>query len=141
MVAETPNPIQGFHAHLYFESETRASAVEIHAQALALPIPGTRVHPLIDRRVGPHTQPMFEIEISTDAFAPMVTWLMLRHGEHSVLIHPITGDEPKDHFVHALWLGRPLPLDGSKLEIPGQPKAPSVRDWAVPGSAFTKNEE
>jgi len=43
-------------------------------------------------------------------FAMVVSWLMLNHGPHSVLVHPNTGNELRDHTEHALWLGEKVQL-------------------------------
>jgi len=61
---------------------------------------------------------MFEIEFQTEHFSDVLIWLMLNRGAHSVFIHPITGDEYRDHFDHAVWLGKELPLNAERLKTP-----------------------
>lgn len=54
---------------------------------------------------------MFEVDLRTpEQYARFVPWLVTRHGEHSVLIHPHTGDGLRDHTEHACWLGERVPL-------------------------------
>lgn len=108
--------IRNFHAHIYFDVETRASA-----EALLKSL-GDQFGPklrhlgrLIDRPIGPHPVPMFEIDFAPELFYPVVSFLMLNHAGHSVLIHPETGDDLTDHTAHALWLGRQLNLDLSRF--------------------------
>ncbi|MEK6577588.1 MAG: DOPA 4,5-dioxygenase family protein [Bdellovibrionota bacterium] len=109
-------PISGFHAHVYFENETRESAESFRAhieQKL-----GSHLRysgKLIDRPIGPHPVPMFEIDFLPKYFEIVVLFLMQNHGDHSVLIHPETGNDLKDHTTHALWLGKQLSLDLSIL--------------------------
>jgi len=107
--------ITGFHAHIYFDTATRSSA-DVLRNALIAEL-GDRVHVsrLVDHPIGPHPTPMFEVDFEMGSFAEVVPWLMLHHAGHSVLIHPITGDEIKDHFEHPLWLGEKLALDRSAL--------------------------
>lgn len=64
--------------------------------------------PLIQRLVGPHKMPMFEIHFSNKE-SGIVEWLEQERGDMSVLIHPVTGgEETLDHTVRAIWLGREL---------------------------------
>lgn len=109
-------PVYGFHAHIYFEPKTRASA-EALRQLISEHLGQKLRHwgELIDRPIGPHPLPMFEIDFSYDRFGEVVTLLMQNHGNHSVLIHPQTGDDLKDHTTHALWLGVQQPLELGKL--------------------------
>ena len=60
---------------------------------------------------GPHPTGMFEVDLRTpQQFAQLVPWLVTRRGEHSVLIHPHTGDGLRDHTANAIWLGDKMPL-------------------------------
>ena len=45
-----------------------------------------------------------------EVFIKVLSWFQLNHGNLSVLIHPQTGDDVKDHTSSALWLGEKLPL-------------------------------
>ena len=54
---------------------------------------------------------MFEV----DTFTPHTTgvlfsWLAVHRGPLSVLIHPNTGDEYRDHTELPIWMGQPWPL-------------------------------
>jgi DOPA 4,5-dioxygenase len=106
-----------FDAHIYFTAETRSSASLLRSEALAFfkDIP-VFVGSLIDRKIGPHPLPMFEINFSSDLCEKVTNWLRCRRGDHTVLIHEVTGDDPKDHSSGAVWLGTPLELDLTKLE-------------------------
>jgi DOPA 4,5-dioxygenase len=48
----------------------------------------------------------------------VLSFLMINHGPHPVLIHPVTDNEILDHSHHALWLGPPQPLNLAEL-LPG----------------------
>lgn len=73
---------------------------------------------LVPRCVGPHRMPMFELNFDESELADTVAWLMLNRAGHPVLVHPVTGHDPKDHSDHAMWLGAPVPLDFSRLDPP-----------------------
>lgn len=67
--------------------------------------------------VGPHLKPNYEIDIKPEAFGKVVAWLM-QNNPHwggkdglTILIHPKTGDEWRDHVKSALWLGKQIPLN------------------------------
>ncbi len=121
--------ILSYHAHIYYGVETRRMAEQLREEFIRLSkILGNgeidiacKVSPLVDvgrmhdTAVGPHPQPMFRLELSYRALNNVVQHLMLRRGSLSVLIHPITNDEVRDHTLSPMWMGTPLTLDLSKL--------------------------
>ena len=58
---------------------------------------------------------MFGVDIPHADLPEVLGFLMLNHGPHPVLVHPVTANEVMDHTHHALWLGPPQPLDLAKL--------------------------
>ena len=55
---------------------------------------------------------MFEVNLFTPAqFGAFISWLVIHRGPLSVLIHPNTEDEERDHTQRATWMGERLPLD------------------------------
>lgn len=105
--------ISEFHAHVYFSAKTRESAKALREQLLGNP--DLKIYTLSDGPRGPHLVTMFGIDIPKVHLPEVVGFLMLNHGELSVLVHPVTANEVEDHTIHALWLGPPQPLDLSKL--------------------------
>ncbi|KAI5956369.1 hypothetical protein KGF54_000844 [Candida jiufengensis] len=64
-----------------------------------------------DKVIGPHATHFWEADVQRpEVFIKVLSWFQIHHGNLSVLIHPQTGDDIKDHFHHALWLGEKLPL-------------------------------
>jgi DOPA 4,5-dioxygenase len=108
MTVGRPPAVRGFHAHVYYDAKTRATAAQVRAELARLEV---RVGSLRDFPVGPHPVPHFEAAFATGDFAEVVTWLMLNRRGLGVLIHPLTGDDVKDHLDHALWLGDKLKLN------------------------------
>ena len=105
--------ISGYHAHIYFEDSSADYAAEIRETIAArFDVEMGRWH---DKLVGPHSRPMYQVSFAPSLFAEFVPWLMVNHGELSVLIHPRTGDDLPDHTDFALWLGEQLDLDTSVL--------------------------
>jgi aromatic ring-cleaving dioxygenase len=106
-----------FDAHIYYHPEDREVARMLRERAQrelrAFPI---FVSPLVDEKVGPHPTPMFEICFSTELIEKIRTWLILNRGDLPVLIHTVTGNDPRDHSIGAQWLGEPVELDFSKLD-------------------------
>jgi len=123
--------ITSYHAHVYFgdpaERERAGWIRERVAERFRVQM--GRWH---DRNVGPHASPMYQIAFTTALFPTLVPWLMLNRRGLSVLVHPNTDNPHDDHLVHALWLGRPLAIDGSRL-----PK--SLRDTGEPVEVVTPN--
>jgi aromatic ring-cleaving dioxygenase len=107
--------IRSYDAHIYYPLNKKQLAATLHDQALA-DLPFARVSPLVDRNVGPHPMPMFEIQFTPEHHSAVLTWLLAHRGELAVLVHEVTGDDPRDHSQGALWMGRVLELDFSKLD-------------------------
>lgn len=59
---------------------------------------------------------MFEVNIFTpEQFGAFIPWLVINRGPLSVLVHPNTGDDVRDHTQRASWLGKEMPLDVGML--------------------------
>ena len=62
-----------------------------------------------DQPVGPHPQAMYQVVFRPEQFGLIVPWFLLNRRGLTILVHPETGDDYKDHAQHALWLwGDPL---------------------------------
>ena len=106
---------EDFHAHIYFTAATRASALALREALAAHPDFCVDLQPVREQSIGPHPTPMFNAHLDRSNFADAILWLMQNHGPHSILIHPMTGDDLLDHTAHALWLGPALPLRLDRL--------------------------
>jgi len=96
-------PVNGYHAHVYFDPDSEATALALRDRiAEQLPVEVGRVH---RKPVGPHTRWSYQIAFAPDRFGEVVPFLMLQRAGLDVLVHPRTGDEIRDHFDHAMWLG------------------------------------
>jgi DOPA 4,5-dioxygenase len=120
--------ITDFHAHVYFDAETRETAERVR-DALVRRF-DVRPGALVGRPVGPHTKGMFQVTIAPEQFATVVPWLMLHRDGLSVLVHPTTDDVVADHETNPLWMGEVIPID---IEC--------VREHVRSMNAKTNNEE
>lgn len=106
---EDPIEITGFHAHIYFDIESRNLAARVREGLGArFDVQLGRWH---DKPIGPHSKAMYQVAFPPNQFAKVVPWLMLNREGLDILIHPETGDDVKDHTDHALWLGNKLELN------------------------------
>ncbi|MCJ1245802.1 hypothetical protein MMC30_003006 [Trapelia coarctata] len=104
----------GFDVHIYYfqsNPEQAKFARELH-ERVRREFPELRTYRLHSQPVGPHAMAMFEVNLFTPAqFGAFVAWLVINRGPLSVLVHPNTGDDERDHTQRAVWLGERVPLD------------------------------
>lgn len=107
---EDANPARAYHIHIYFDAASAATAKDVVAQAKAL-FPGEALGgDRVIGKIGPHMMTNLEIDIRKESFGKVVSWLQQNSQGLSILIHPRTGDERKDHLDSAMWLGKPVPF-------------------------------
>ena len=107
-----PRSITGFHAHVYYDAETRPAAERLR-EGIGAGFQ-TQLGRWHDSPIGPHPVSMYQVAFPIAEFPRLVPWLMLNRSGLTVLVHPLTGDDYEDHATYPLWLGSPLPL---KLEF------------------------
>jgi aromatic ring-cleaving dioxygenase len=108
--ASDPRPIAEYHAHVYYDPQkTRARAARLR-ERVAAEFPQARLGRWHDKLVGPHTQSMYQIAFPSNLLASFLPWLMLNRNGLTILLHPETGNDRRDHTAHAAWLGGMLPL-------------------------------
>lgn len=101
-----------FDAHIYFDQHNREEALALREAALTnWKDSQVFVGFMIEKPVGPHPIPMFEINFPKELFSEVTLWLLHHHGKLSILVHELTGDDYLDHTDYALWIGKPIELD------------------------------
>jgi len=106
-----PSIIRTWHAHVYFDADSRDHARNFRDAVGAQfgnQIDLGRFH---ERPVGPHPRWSFQIAFVPAQFPAVVGWLALNHGALDVFVHPNTDDELRDHRDCAMRLGRSWKLD------------------------------
>ena len=101
--------IQNYHAHVYFDADSKPDARYICEEAVARF--GVQMGRMHDRPVGPHPEPSCQLLADPDQFAQLLPWLALHRNGLTVFIHPNTGNHLEDHRDHAIWLGGSQTLD------------------------------
>jgi len=100
--------IDGYHAHIYYDAETRVRASQLR-ETIAATL-GVEVRELSDAPRGPHPVSQFRFSFTTAQFEKVVPWLMLNRQGLDVLVHPLTHNSYDDHSRYAVWLGSPVTL-------------------------------
>ena len=109
MIVSDVKNISGYHAHVYFDVATLPQALALCENAVDLfEIEMGRVH---QKPVGPHPCWSCQLAFSAKIFSGLVPWLALRRDGLTILVHPQTGDELRDHRDYAMWMGKVEPLD------------------------------
>ena len=106
--ASAPIPVNGYHAHVYYNVEAKPSAerlAETIGSKFSVEFGGFH-----DKPVGPHPIGNLQIIFTATEFEKIVPWLMLNREGLDILIHPLTDNSIADHSRYALWLGTPVPL-------------------------------
>jgi aromatic ring-cleaving dioxygenase len=118
--ASKPRVISEYHAHIYYDPQaTRGRAAQLR-ERVAAEFPTARLGRWHDELVGPHSQSMYQIAFPSRLLASFLPWLMLNRDGLTILLHPETGNDYRDHTAHAAWLGALLPL---RLEAFGEQRA------------------
>ena len=103
--------IASWHAHVYFDADSRSVAREFLDGVTAQFGSNVQMGRFHEREVGPHPRWSYQIAFAPSQFSEVVGWLALNHGALDVLVHPNTDNELRDHRDCALWLGRSHELD------------------------------
>jgi aromatic ring-cleaving dioxygenase len=106
-----------YHAHIYYSDDEQPVAEALHANFAAGRPEVVFVGRMMDRGVGPHPIPQFEVHFLEEA-RPNVVEAIEASGLRA-LVHPLTDDDLADHTSLAHWIGEPLELDVSTLDPPG----------------------
>ncbi len=105
--------ISSYHAHIYYQPNTRKTAIAIR-DALDARFKGAiRLGRWHEKKIGPHTRSMYQVAFYRTVFPEIVPWLALNRGGLTVLVHPESGDSLSDHTDHAIWMGEVLDIDRS----------------------------
>jgi DOPA 4,5-dioxygenase len=109
----TMSEIENFHAHVYYDADTRADAAALCETAGKTF--GVKIGRMHDNPVGPHPRGSCQLTIEKSQFADVVPWLVLNRGKLTVFTHAQTGNALKDHTAHVIWLGPSEKLDLSQF--------------------------
>ena len=112
-----------YHAHIYYAPEERAAAEALREQFQLRTDDGGDdailfVGRMMDRGVGPHPVPQYEVQFRRPALDAVVG--AIEASGLRALVHPLTDDDLADHSSLAHWIGEPIELDVSVLDPPGR---------------------
>lgn len=93
-----------FHAHIYFSDADRIEASALRDRFEALKAPGSEPHigfvgRMVDRPIGPHPIPQYEIHF--DQLARPGVFALIEASGLRALVHPLSDDDLADHTTLA----------------------------------------
>ncbi len=101
--------IKGYHAHVYFDESTREQATTLCEEAgKQFSVTVGRIH---CKPVGPHPCWSCQLAFEVNESASLLSWLALNRKGLTILIHPLTGNDLKDHTDYASWMGKSQALN------------------------------
>ncbi|KAL0955747.1 hypothetical protein HGRIS_001962 [Hohenbuehelia grisea] len=116
--------IKEWHFHIYFHQnnadehhaalQLRDSVLRLRRDGAFVAVPLFRVN---TAPIGPHPVGSYEIWVPSESFASVFSYLCMNRGDLSILVHPLTREERKDHEIRNAWIGPSYPLDLSSLPI------------------------
>ncbi|KZT20305.1 hypothetical protein NEOLEDRAFT_1075891 [Neolentinus lepideus HHB14362 ss-1] len=116
--------VKEWHFHIYFHqhnAEEHAAALELRDAVLRLRRDGAFVAVPLWRvnmePIGPHPVGSYEIWCPAESFSSVFSYLCINRGQLSILVHPLTREEKKDHELRNAWIGPSFPLDLSRLPV------------------------
>jgi DOPA 4,5-dioxygenase len=115
--ANDPRALAEYHAHIYYDPRTTRDRAARLRERVAVEFPAAKLGCWHDELVGPHSRSMYQIAFPSRLLASFLPWLMLNRDGLTVLLHPETGNDYRDHTAHAAWLGAVLRL---RLEAFGE---------------------
>ena len=113
MAGEAP-----YHAHVYYSDDDRVAASALRDDFTAGRPEVLFVGRMMERGVGPHPLPQFEVHFPERARLEVVA--AIEASGLRALVHPLTDDDLADHTNLAQWIGEPLELDVTTLDPPGR---------------------
>jgi aromatic ring-cleaving dioxygenase len=96
--------INGYHAHVYYDPETRETA-GIVRDGVAEKFPTAILGRWRDEPVGPHPMPSYQIAFTPELFGEIIPWLATNRDGLTIFVHTETGDDIPDHTSYAMWMG------------------------------------
>ncbi|KAF3764688.1 hypothetical protein M406DRAFT_259609 [Cryphonectria parasitica EP155] len=114
-VVESRNREWHFHIYFLLQSPTeKAAALAIRDAVLRLRRDGAFVavplQTVNEYPRGPHPAGSYEIWVPDSSFSDVFFYLASNRGNLSVLVHPLTADQRRDHEFRHGWMGTPWPL-------------------------------
>ena len=98
-----------YHAHVYFDKST-VEAAQLLCEEAGNKF-GVTVGRMHHRPVGPHPSWSCQLAFDRSSHTDLLTWLALNRDGLTILIHPLTGNDLKDHTDYASWMGEPQALN------------------------------
>ena len=101
--------IKGYHVHVYYDKTTFDRAKILCEEAgKQFKVTVGRMH---QKLVGPHPCWSCQLAFDRSEYAVLLSWLALNRQGLTILIHPLTGNDLKDHTDYASWMGQPQALN------------------------------
>lgn len=102
---ESTDIIQDWHVHVYFDEASKPIAEAVRADIERV-MPDLKLGRVHDKPVGPHPEGSFQVLIPNERLADATSWFALNRRGLTILLHPNTEDDLKDHRDYPIWFGQ-----------------------------------
>lgn len=126
--------IEGYHIHIYHDDAMSQFVADGIREQIKTLFPEHLEADYNIARVGPHLAHNIQIDIKKEGFAEILQWLQMNNDGLSILVHPETGDDIKDHLQHSIWVNKELGYNMDFFEKLGF--KPKETDFRLPTPKF-----
>jgi DOPA 4,5-dioxygenase len=112
---ESIDIIQDWHVHVYYDETSKTVAQSLRGD-IETEFAGLAIGRMHDKPVGPHPEGSFQVLVPNDRMAEVASWFALNRQGLTVLLHPNTQDDLKDHRDYPIWYGTAPKLNYEMFE-------------------------
>ncbi len=98
-----------YHFHIYFNRNQLSTLKTVLEKLEGLD--NIQIGRIRETPIGPHPTGSCQISVKGGNVEKMLAWFLVERRGLDIFIHPLSGDEIKDHTDYTVWIGQPHQLN------------------------------